>query len=81
MIKFQMNIGIEDEPEREFQPTLQCSSARPPVQEWPLGWTLRGSPEENTQIKIFNSTTNNCGTRKSVQSTMVNAPVWQHYAC
>lgn len=63
MSKLQVNIDRKVEPEREFQPILQCSSARPPVRGWPLGWRRRGSPEKNkqtnTHIQIFMSTTAN----------------------
>lgn len=50
-----MNLGREAEPEQEFQLTLQCSSARPPVPGWPLGWRQRGSPEETSNTHTYRS--------------------------
>lgn len=47
MFDLQVNMDRKDEPEREFQPTLQCSSARLPVRGWLLGWRRKGSPEKN----------------------------------
>lgn len=75
MIKLQVNVDRELKPEREFQPTLQCSSARPPVRGWPLGWRWRGSPEEK-QIKHTHtdvlSTDANSNDGKPVERKMVD---------